>query len=189
MPMMDYRIHLEQMVRESGVPSSILRPFAYMETLLGPWVLPRLHAENVVAYPTRVDRPISWIAAQDLGRFAVAALERPELAGQAFNLGGPEALDGEGIAQSFSRALGRRINYVAISPEEFRAIMGRIMEPEAEAGITVAYRANEAAPLSAMVVDSSAALEKLPIVQTTLEQWVRQHAQVFNAPLETPARA
>ena len=188
MLMMDYRIHLEQMVRESGVPSIILRPYAYMENLLGPWVLPRLQAENVVAYPTRADRPISWIAAQDLGRFAVAALERPELAGQAFNLGGPEALTGEGIAQRFSSALGRRINYVAISPEEFGAIMGRIMGPEAEAGITVAYRASEATPLNAMVVDSSAALEKLPILQTSLEGWVRQHAHIFNAPLEITAR-
>ena len=188
MPMMDYRIHLERMVRESGVPSIILRPFAYMENLRGPWVLPRLHAENVVAYPVSANRPISWIAAQDLGRFAVAALERPELAGQSFNLGGPEALDGEQIAQSFSSALGRKIGYVAISPEEFGAIMGRMIGPEAEAGIVVAYRASEAAPQGAMVVDSRPALEKLPIVQTTLEQWVRQHAQIFSAPLEMPAQ-
>lgn len=183
MPMMDYRIHLEQMVRESGVPSIVLRPFAYMENLLGPWVLPRLQAENVVAYPVGAGRPISWIAAQDLGRFAVAALERPELAGQSFDLGGPEALTGEGIAESFSSALGRPIGYVAISPEEFGAIMGRIMGPEAEAGVTAAYRMSEAAPQDAMVVDSKPTLEKLPIVQTTLEGWVRQHAQVFNTPM------
>ena len=188
MPMMDYRIHLERMVRDSGVPSIILRPFAYMENLLGPWVLPRLQAENVVAYPVSTNRPISWIAAQDLGKFAVAALERPELAGRAFDLGGPEALTGERIAQSFSSALGRDIRYVAISPEEFGAIMGRMMGPETEAGVIAAYRASEAAPIGAMVVDSSAALEKLPIVQTSLEQWVQQHAPMFNAPLEMTAR-
>ncbi len=182
-PMMDYRIHLEQMVWSSGVPSIILRPGAYMENLMGPWVLPRLQNENVVAYPISAERPVSWIAAQDLGRFAVAALERPELAGQAFDLGGPEALTGHQIAQSFSRALGRDIGYQAISPEEFGAIMGRIMGPEAEAGIITAYRASESAPLEAMVVDTSEVLAKLPIEQTTLEGWVKQHSEVFNTPL------
>ena len=180
LPMLDYRIHLEQMLRGSGVPNIILRPTAYMENFLGPWVLPRLGAENVLAYPVEAQRPTSWIAAQDLGRFAVAALGRPDLAGQAFDLGGPQALKGADIAQAFSDALGREIRYEAITPEQFGAIMGRVMGPEAQAGIVAAYRAGEAAPLDAMVPDMESVLAHLPVKQTTLEQWVRQHADRFS---------
>ena len=179
LPMLDFRIQLEQMLRDSGVPSIILRPTAYMENFLGPWVLPRLQAENVLAYPVEAGRPTSWIAAQDLGQFAVAALGRPELAGQAFDLGGPQALRGDDIAQAFSSALGREIRYEAISPEQFGAIMGRMMGPEAEAGVVAAYKAGEAAPQDAMVVDMSGVLAQLPVQQTSLEAWVRQHAQLF----------
>lgn len=183
LPMMDYRIHLEAMLRASGVPNVILRPTAYMENFLGPWVLPRLQAENVVAYPVGAARPTSWIAAQDLGRFAVAALGRPDLAGQAFDLGGPEALTGADIARSFSRGLGREIRYESISPQAFGAIMGRVMGPEAEAGIVAAYSAGEAAPQDAMMVDMKEVLGQLPVQQTTLEAWVREHAEVLAAPL------
>ena len=185
LPMLDYRIHLEAMLRAGGVPNIILRPTAYMENFLGPWVLPRLQAEDVLAYPVEDDRAVSWIAAQDLGRFAVAALDRPELAGQTFDLGGPQALTGAELARAFSRALGREIRYEAISPEAFGAIMGRVMGPEAEAGIVAAYRAGAAAPPDAMVVDMQHVLARLPVVQTLVEDWVRQHAAVFQpAPLQ-----
>jgi uncharacterized protein YbjT (DUF2867 family) len=181
-PMLDYRIHLEALLRGSGVPSVILRPTAYMENFLGPWVLPRLHAENVVAYPVGAERPTSWIAAADLGRLVVAALGRLDLAGQAFDVGGPEALTGADIARSFSRGLGREVRYEPISPEDFGAIMGQVMGPEAQAGIVAAYRAGEAAPLDAMVVEMRSVLATLPIQQTTLEEWVRTHAEVLSAP-------
>ena len=59
--------------------------------------------------------------------------------------------------------------------------MGRVMGPEAEAGIVAAYRAGAAAPLDAMVVDMAGVLAQLPVPQTPLEDWVRQHAGQFGA--------
>lgn len=184
LPMLDYRIHLEQLVRESGVPQIILRPTAYMENFLGPWVMPRLHSEGVLAYPVAAHRPVSWVAAQDVGRLVAAALERPELAGRAFDVGGPQALTGMDLARGFSEALGRQIRYEGVSPEAFGRVMGRLMGPEAEAGIVAAYRAGEAAPLDAMVVDMGGVLEQLPVEQTTLSQWVSAHAPLFQLPAE-----
>jgi uncharacterized protein YbjT (DUF2867 family) len=179
LPMMDYRIALEAMVRDSGMQSIILRPTAYMENLMGPWTLPGIQTKREVAYPVGSNRPVSWIAAEDLGRLAVAALERPELSGQAFNVGGPEGLTGDRIAESFSAALGGSYTYRAITPDEFGDIMAQIMGPEAGEGIRVAYRAGEAAPLDSMKVDMSQVLEALPVQLTSLEEWVRQRADVF----------
>ncbi|GGR22230.1 SDR family oxidoreductase [Deinococcus ruber] len=179
LPMLDARLHLEEMVRGSGVPHIILRPTAYMENLLGPWVLPRLHSEGVLAYPVSAHRPVSWIAAQEMGRLMAAALERPELSGRAFDVGGPQALTGDDLAREFSQVLGREIRYEAISPEAFGAVMGQMMGPQAEADIVAAYRASEAAPPDAVVVDMRAAYDLLPAVPISLMQWATTHAPLL----------
>ena len=122
---------------------------------------------------------VSWIASEDLGSLAVAAFERPHLAGQRFTLGGPEALDGAAIARAFTAGLGREINYQAITPEAFGATMAQIMGPEAGEGIRVAYGYSNAQSDDAMSVDMSGVLEHLPVHLTKLEDWVRSHTNAF----------
>ncbi|WP_295819789.1 SDR family oxidoreductase [uncultured Deinococcus sp.] len=186
LPMLDYRIELERLVRVSGVPNIILRPTAYMENFLGPWVRPHVQTEAVVPYPVETGRAVSWIAAQDVAAFVVAALGRPDLAGRAFDLGGPDPLRGPDIAQAFTEALGRVIRYDALTPEAFGAVLGRVLGPEAEAGIVAAYRAGAAAPPDAMVVDMTPVLATLPLPLTTLTTWVQQHAAAFSADQTVP---
>ena len=186
LPMLDYRIELERLVRGSGVPNIILRPTAYLENFLGPWVLPRLQREGVLAYPIGARRPVSWIAALDMARLVVAALERPDLAGHAFDVGGPQALSGAALASGFSQALGREIRYEALSPEAFGAVMGQHLGPEAEAGIVAAYRASEAAPQNAMVIDMQGVREVLPVPPITLTQWLSVHAALFGPSGDQP---
>ena len=178
-PMMDFRIYVERMLRESGMPNVILRPTSYMENFLAPWIVQRLQQEDVIAFPTGETRPTSWIAAEDLGRLAVAALGHPELAGQAYNVGGPEALTGADIARSFSAGLGRAVRFETVSPEAFGKIMASMMGPEVEAAFTAGARAGEDAPMNAHVVDMQPVLKVLPIEQTTLESWVRTNAALF----------
>jgi uncharacterized protein YbjT (DUF2867 family) len=178
-PMLDFRIQLEEFIANCGIPNVILQPGAYMENFLGPWCLPSVQAHNTVAYPHRNEMRVSWIASEDLGSLAVAALERPELASQRFRLGGPEALDGAAIARAFSAGLGREIAYQAITPWAFGAAMAQIMGPEAGEGIRVAYGHSNAQPDDAMAVDMTGVLEKLPVKLTTLEDWVRSHRDAF----------
>ena len=178
-PMLDFRIQLEQFIADCGIPNVILRPGAYMENFLGPWCLPSVQAQNLVAYPHRNEMRVSWIASEDLGSLAVAAFERPHLAGQRFTLGGPEALDGAAIARAFTAGLGREVHYQAITPEAFGATMAQIMGPEAGEGIRVAYGYSNAQSDDAMSVDMSGVLEHLPVHLTKLEDWVRSHTNAF----------
>jgi uncharacterized protein YbjT (DUF2867 family) len=178
-PMLDFRIQLEAFIANCGIPNVILQPGAYMENFLGPWCLPAVQLQNTVAYPHRQEMRVSWIASEDLGSLAVAALERPELAGQRFRLGGPEALDGAAIARAFSAGLGREITYQAITPEAFGATMAQVIGPEAGEGIRVAYGHSNAQPDDAMSVDMTTVLEQLPVKLTRLEDWVRKHANAF----------
>jgi uncharacterized protein YbjT (DUF2867 family) len=178
-PMMDYRLALEAELRASEIPSVIVRPTSYMENFLGPWALPAIRDGNTVAYPVPADHRVSWISAEDAAALCVAALERPELAGRTFDVGGPEALTGARIAESFSRALGREVRYEAITPEAFGAMMAQAFGPEMGAGATSAYRHTWAQPKDEMNVDMDGVLEHLPVKLTSLEDWVRAHQEAF----------
>ena len=179
--MLDFRNHLEDFIASSGIPTIILRPGVYMENFLGPWCLPSIQGRDAVAYPHRAEMRVSWIASDDLGAFAVSALERPQLAGQRFTLGGPEALEGPAIAHAFSAALGREITYDGITPAAFGATMAQIMGPEAGEGIGIAYGYSNAQPDDSMAVQMEGVLEHLPVKQTRLEDWVRSHRAAFAA--------
>lgn len=122
---------------------------------------------------------VSWIASEDLGSLAVAALERPELTGRRFTLGGPEALDGAAITRAFSAGLNRDIAYQAVTPQAFGATMAQIMGSEAGEGIRIAYGYSNAQPDNAMSVDMIGVLEQLPVKLTSLEEWVRSHSTAF----------
>ena len=178
-PMLDFRIHLEQFISDCGIPNVILRPGVYMENFLGPWCLPSVKAQNTVAYPHRSEMRVSWIASEDLASCVVAALDRPNLAGQRLTLGGPEALDGEAIARAFTAGLGRKIAYHGITPETFGATMSKIMGPEVGEGIRIAYTHSNAQANDAMAVDMTGVLEQLPVKLTRLEDWVRSHREAF----------
>jgi uncharacterized protein YbjT (DUF2867 family) len=186
-PMLDFRIQLEEFIADCGIPNVILQPGAYMENFLGPWCLPSVKEHNTVAYPHRNEMRVSWMASEDIGSLAVAALERPELAGQRFRLGGPDTLDGAAIARAFTAGLGRQISYQAITPEAFGATMAQIMGPEAGEGIRIAYGHSNAQPNDAMGVDMTGVLEKLPVKLTTLEDWVRNHSNAFAASSVQPS--
>jgi uncharacterized protein YbjT (DUF2867 family) len=177
--MMDYRITVEAALKQGGIPNITIRPTAYMENFLGPWTLPGIKAKDEVAYPVASNRPTSWITSEDVAKFVVAAFEHPELAGQAFNVGGSEGLTGERIAESFSKALGRKMTYRAITPREFGNMMAGIMGPEAGEATATAYEMGEKAPLDAMKIDMTDVLKKLPVELTTLEQWVRARKDLF----------
>jgi uncharacterized protein YbjT (DUF2867 family) len=179
-PMLDGRIALEQLVQNSGVPTVLLRPGVYMENFLGPWCLPSIQNTNTVTYPHRDAMQVSWIASEDLGSLVVAALERPELAGQAFTIGGPQALTGQAVAEAFSAGLGRDIKYNAISPEAFGATMAQIMGPEAGEGIRQGYAYSNAQPDDAMAVDMKPVLDVLPVTLTSLTTWVKKHQKLFS---------
>lgn len=117
----DLKVEAERLVRGSGVPSIVVRPTIYMGNLAAPWSAPAIANDAVVAYPLPEDVAVAWIAWEDAAAAVAAALARPHLAGRAFDVGGPEALDGAGLAAAFSRALGHPHTYAPIPLPGFEA--------------------------------------------------------------------
>ena len=180
-PGFDVRVGVLEHLEESGVPYVVLQPTAYMENFLGPWTAPEIAEKGVFAYPTPNEVKMQWIATEDVARYVVEAMKHPDVADVNLKTTGPEKLDGEEVAERFGRALGREISFRAMPPKEFGEIIDRAFpgmgEPAAQ-GYEMAYQNPE---MFSTNVDLDAALEKLPIKPTMLEEWVAEHAAAFGA--------
>jgi len=183
-PAIDLRLGLLAEVEGSGVPYIVLQPTAYLENLLGPWTREEVAAADTFAYPTPDEVRIQWIATADVAEFAAHAFAHPELAPLNLKISGPERLSGEEVAERFSRALGRRVSFRPMPPREFGEKLGRVF-PGMEEGVTRAYELAYAHPEQfSTSVDLEAALAKMPVRLTPVEDWVREHAGAFSPAAE-----
>lgn len=171
---------IESHLQDSGVPFISLRPTFYMGNLLGPWTKPAIVNDGVVAYPIPAGVRASWISWEDMADYVVAALERPELAGRFFNIGGPEALDGEEVAGRFAKALGKPVGYYPVPVAEFEKGLSNALGPETGRAVAGLYRWMEGREDTEVFMADPGALNKeLPVETTPLSAWIR--AQDWNS--------
>ena len=179
-PAIDVRIDIEQYLRDSGIPHIIIQPTGYMENLLGPWTAPAVATEDRLPYPNTTETRVGWIASEDVGALVVAALERPELANANFKVSGIENVNGTELAEQFSAALGRKITYYAMEPEEFGAVIDKIFGQGAGATVAEEYRKMRKNPHPpAMHFEMQPVLEQLPVKMTSIKEWVAKHKDAF----------
>ncbi|MEP3277978.1 MAG: NmrA family NAD(P)-binding protein [Stappiaceae bacterium] len=114
-----------QAVQTSGIPAIVLQPAMYLENLLPAFFLPRLRSEGVLDYPPMPSSTkVQWTSHRDQAVIAVAALDRPDLAGNAYEIGTPDALTGSELADLLSDWVGRNVDFAPISPAEFGQRIG-----------------------------------------------------------------
>ncbi|MGN9810294.1 SDR family oxidoreductase [Micromonospora sp. BQ11] len=181
---LDVRRDIHEHLKGSGVPHIVLQPTAYMENFLGPWTAPEVAAADTFAYPTPLEVVMQWVSHDDVAAYVVAAFRRPDLAGRVFDVGGPEALNGEEVAARFSAALGRRITFRPMPPKEFGAYFEAMGGPGAGDDVTAAYEAVYENPtMLSTRVDLAVTLSELSITPTSLREWVGRHAPAFTRPV------
>jgi len=160
-------------LRASGIPSVVIRPTFYYEIFLGPWIRPGIVESGVVAFPLPAQFPMSWVSAEETATYAVAALERGDLAGQEFDVGGPEALTGDDIAVRFGEVMGRSLSYLPIDPDDYERALVPIF------GETVAFEV--AAQVRSMIrrgtgaVDMTATRALFGVEPISLGRWISEH--------------
>src|SRR5262249_13671550 len=116
-PETDSKWTIEEHVRSSGVPATILRPVYFMDNLdfMRPWIL-----GGTWSMPLPASRSLQLIAADDIGAFAALAFERPgELVGRALEIAGDE-LTMLGIAETLERVTGRTVHFAEMPIEQAR---------------------------------------------------------------------
>ncbi len=120
-PHFDSKYEVEEHVRASGVPYTVLRPVFFMqnweymrEPILG----------GTLPQPLDPDKPFQMVAVEDIGVFAAMAFENPEgWIGREVDLAGDELTMPE-IADTFSRVIGRQVDYFQTPWDQFEEQMG-----------------------------------------------------------------
>lgn len=115
-----YQVASEEAVREAGIASTILRPYAFMSNALR-WA-DQVRAGDVVKLPF-AGVAIAMIDPRDIARVAVAALLAEGHDGQAYRLSGPEPLLPADLVRIVGEALGRELRFQVQTDDEARAEM------------------------------------------------------------------
>ena len=160
-------------LQASGVPNIVLRPTFYMENLLGPWIKPGIQ-QGVVAFPLPSRFPMSWVSATEMGAYAVAALDRPDLAGRTFDIGGPQPLSGEDVAACFAQTLRRPTRYVPISPDDYERSLVPMFGPTVAS--EVAAQVREIVRLGSGAVSMDGTAREFGVDPLPLHRWIAEQS-------------
>jgi uncharacterized protein YbjT (DUF2867 family) len=187
----DVRFEMRAALATGGVPMISIQPVVYMDNLLRGWVYPRIVRDSTLAYPHRPDLDVSWLSLRDLARLMLAAAARPELAGQRFAVGGPQPIRGPEAAAWLSEAIGRRIEFLPLTVDEFCAALRIRMHAQEPAALermleelARIYRWYNESPERPFAVDMQPVLARLPVELEPFRDWAR--AQDWSAQRRSP---
>ncbi|MEU3570928.1 NmrA family NAD(P)-binding protein [Kitasatospora sp. NPDC036755] len=109
---------IEQRLRSSGVTTTVLRPYAFMQKLL--LLAPGVAAAGVVHGALGQAR-CNYVDVRDIGDAAAEVLTRPDLAGGTYPLTGGRAYSYPELTALLGELLGRPVRYLDLGPSELHA--------------------------------------------------------------------
>ncbi len=175
----------------TGAPATVFGSVLFMDNLLTNWAFPFIVNEGRYVYPHKPDLECSWISLDDVAKFMIAAIDRPDLEGAWLNIGGPEILKPPQVAKLLSRAAGREVKYDPSTPKQFGKHladaygdeMGDAERAVIEPSIAAFYEFNNNSPLKPFKVDMGPVLERIPVEMESMAQWAaRQEWRLTNKP-------
>jgi uncharacterized protein YbjT (DUF2867 family) len=110
---------MESLFQDKIAPLIIFRPTIYMDNLLGDWIRPIIVNERVYRYPHKAELAADWISLEDVAKFMVAALNRPDLIGRKIRIGGPQRLTTLQVLEILSEVLEKPIKLEYMTPHQF----------------------------------------------------------------------
>jgi uncharacterized protein YbjT (DUF2867 family) len=120
-PHFDSKFKVEEHIRGTGLPFSIIRPVFFMENWLG---MKGNIEKGVLASPLRPETRLQMIAVDDIGAFAALAFEHPgRWQGRAMDIAGDDMSMAE-LAGAFARVSGREVRYQQVAWEQFEKQAG-----------------------------------------------------------------
>ncbi len=166
----------------TGAPSTVFGSVLFMDNLLTNWAFPFIVGEGRYVYPHKPTMQASWISLDDVAKFMIAAIDRPDLEGAWLNIGGPEVLYPPQVAEILAEAVGRPIRYDPSTPAQFARNLcdafGAEMSAEeravTEPFIEAFYTFNNETLLTPFKVDMRPVLERIPVELETMRDWARR---------------
>lgn len=161
----------------SGAPGTVFGSVLFMDNLLTNWARPFIVNEGRYVYPHNPALEANWISLDDVAKFMLASLERPDMEGAWINIGGPERMRGPQVAEVLSNTLGKTVKYDPCTPAEFGRYlvqaagddMPAAVREEFAKGIEAFYEYNNTAPTRPFAVDMDHVYERFPELEGKLE--------------------
>jgi len=123
-PHWESKWEVEKHIRGLGLPATVIRPAAFMETYYIDQVEIGI-LKGKLADPIRGDKPYQTIATDDIGAFAALAFERQaEFIGKELEIAGSELTNLE-AAKVFSHVLGKPVKFQKLPLPLVRLILGK----------------------------------------------------------------
>ena len=122
-----WHFEVEQRVRASGIPATILRPESFMQNITSFYA--GTIASDGAFYVAAGEARIAFVDVRDIAAVAAAVLTSEGHAGETYTLTGGEALSYGDVAERISRLLGAPVRYVGITPEQSRQAMSGLGMP------------------------------------------------------------
>jgi uncharacterized protein YbjT (DUF2867 family) len=169
---------VESVLQKSGLAWTILRPHVFMQNFLD--MAPTIAREGTIRAASGEGK-IPFIDARDIAAVAALTLTTAGHEGKKYVLTGPEALSYGEVAKVLGDTIGRRVDYMAESPEEARERLVRAGAPSwtIESMLALAAYQRAGGP-TAMVSPTVAELLGRPA--RSFSQFVRDYASVFRGP-------
>jgi uncharacterized protein YbjT (DUF2867 family) len=168
-PMAAFHANVERLVADTGVESTIIRPGMFASNTRF-WWASQIQAGDVVRWPYGAAETAP-VDERDIAAVAARALYEDGHAGGDYVLTGPESLSQADQVSLIGDALGRRLRFEELSPDEFR----RQMPAPVADMLLAAWHAALGRP--AFV--TSTVEEILGSPARTFRQWAVDHADAF----------
>lgn len=118
-PHYDSKYAIEQHLRASGVPWTVIAPAAFMDNYASGWTLDSLR-DNTFAWPMPAHTPFTLICSEDIGAFAALALAHPaDFIGRRIDIAADELTPAQ-IAEALTTALQAPIAHREVPLEYVR---------------------------------------------------------------------
>ena len=122
----------EDVVRGAGVDWTVIRASWFAQNFSEHFLLQPVR-DGVIALPAG-DVAEPFVDVDDIADIAAAALTEAGHAGEAYEVTGPRLLTFADVADELTRATGRHVSYLAVTPEEYVAAAVDHGVPAEEAG-------------------------------------------------------
>jgi uncharacterized protein YbjT (DUF2867 family) len=164
----------DEVFRQSGLDVTYLRANGLMSNALG-WV-PPIRDEGRVLDATDPGR-LGVVDPYDVARIGVLALTQDGHAGHGYILNGPQALTAREQVETLAEVLGRPIEFVPVTPEEFARHSVEHGTPAEMAGavqnLNELFRAGRAGVLADDITNLTG------LAPRTFREWAEHHADAF----------
>lgn len=180
-PLMDIKFCTEQLLANSSFDYTILQGAAFMQGVISQFAIPILESQTV--WVSGNPTSIAYMNTQDMARFAVAALDRPQTIRSSFPVVGPKAWYSDEIVQLCEKLSSKKARVFRVSPLLIGLMQGvtSFFEPAVNIAERLAFAevTGGGKTLDAPMKDSYAAFGLDPAQTTKLEAYVSEYYETI----------